>query len=142
MEFALLEDNVAKNMLLATYDGKIWYPTLYDLDTSWGTIYDGLQTTDYTLTDNVLRSKLWERVIKNYPIEISERYFELRKDILTKEHVMGLFNNFKSLIPNNTFKKENKRWDNIPGFDYTQIEKFLDERMPIVDKLMEERKNS
>lgn len=142
MEFALLEDNVAKNMLLATYDGKIWYPSLYDLDTSWGTLYDGLTIVDYTRIDNAFQSKLWTRMIEMYPNEISERYFELRKDLLTKAHIMELFNNFKSLIPNETFAKENNRWNNIPGYDYSQIEEFLNTRIPLVDKVMEERRNS
>ena len=67
-------------MLLATYDGKIWYPSLYDLDTSWGTKYTGLALDDYTKIDNVLRSRLWKRVIELFPNEISDRYFELKKE--------------------------------------------------------------
>lgn len=140
MEFALLDDNVAKNMLLATYDGKIWYPTLYDLDTSWGTNYDGLSLLDYKKMDNWLRSKLWSRMIENYPKEISERYFELRNDILTKEHILELFENFDNKIPSETFEKENVRWQNIPGYDIKQIEEFLDTRIPLMDKIMTERK--
>ena len=30
-------------------------------------------------------------MIENYPREISERYFELRYDILTKEHILEKF---------------------------------------------------
>ena len=140
MEFALLDDNVAKNMLLATYDGKVWYPTLYDLDTSWGADYDRLSTRDYNKTDSDLNSKLWSRMIENYPKEISERYFELRNDILTKEHVLELFENFDNKIPSETFEKENVRWQNIPGYDIKQIEEFLDTRIPLMDKIMTERK--
>lgn len=138
MQFTLLEDNVAKNMLLATYDGKIWYPSLYDLDTSWGTKYDGSTTVDYTRIDHIFQSKLWTRMIELYPNEIAERYFELRKDLLTKAHIMELFNNFKSLIPNESFEKERNRWENIPGYEYNQIEEFLDTRIPLVDKLMKD----
>ena len=81
-------------------------------------------------------------MIELYPNEIAERYFELRKNLLTKEHVIDLFNEFKLLIPENTFEKETNRWNNIPGYDYNQIEEFLDVRITIVDKLLEERKNS
>lgn len=140
MEFASLEDNAGKNMLLATYDGNIWYPSLYDLDTSWGTNYNGLSTINYTRTNFINGSKLWQRTIDNFSEEIYNRYIELRKDILTKQHIMDLFNNFKNSIPEDSFKKESNRWDNIPGYDYTQIEEFLDVRIPIMDSFFEELK--
>jgi len=138
LEFAGLIDNLGKNMLLVTYDGEIWSPSLYDLDTSWGTDWTGLNTNDYNIND-VERSKLWKRMIENYPNEIAERYFELRKDILTKENIMKLFNDFKNSIPQETFNKENNRWSNIPGYDLSQIEEFLDVRIPLIDKLMQDR---
>lgn len=141
MEFANLIDNAGKNMLIATYDGDIWYPTLYDLDTAWGTNYDGLTTIDYTGTGFVKSSKLWTRTLDNFSEEIYARYQELRKDILTKEHIMELFNDFKELIPEESFKKEAERWNNIPGYDYNQIEEFLDTRIPIMDKFFEDVKN-
>ena len=40
-------DNSAKNMMMVTYDGKIWIPSLYDLDTTWGTNYDGKSCRSY-----------------------------------------------------------------------------------------------
>lgn len=139
MEFAGLDDNIAKNMLLVTYDGKVWYPSLYDLDTSWGTVFHGKSLTDYSEITQVTRSRLWEKLIENYPHEIAKRYFELRKDILTKENVMKEFGDFYKSIPEETWKKENERWENIPGYDYNQIEEFLDGRIPLMDELMKDR---
>ena len=139
MEFAGLDDNVAKNMLLVTYDGNIWYPSLYDLDTSWGTVYDGKSLTDYNILTLVTKSKLWERVIEIYSKEIAERYFELRKDVLTKEKVMKEFNDFYKSVPEETWQKEIEKWEGIPGYDYSQIEEFLDIRIPIIDELMKKR---
>ena len=138
MQYANLSDNVAKNMLLATYDGKVWYPTLYDLDTSWGTSWNGKSTSDYTQTNNVYDSKLWKRMVELYPEEIYERYEELKKDYLNKKDIMDRFNEFKNLIPDESFKKENKRWNDIPGYDYNQIQEFLDIREPLVDKHINE----
>lgn len=139
VEFAKLDDNIAKNMLLVTYDGQIWYPSLYDLDTSWGTKWNGSTTVDYKQVSNVMNSRLWKKVIENYSYEIGERYFELRKNILTKENVMNEFNNFYKTVPEDIWTKENERWKNIPGYDYKQIEEFLDVRIPIVDELMKKR---
>lgn len=125
-------------MLLATYDGKVWYPTLYDLDTSWGTFLDGKSTNNYTQFNNVYDSKLWIRTVELYPEEIYKRYEELKKDYLNKEDIMDRFNEFKNLIPDESFKKENKRWNDIPGYDYNQIQEFLDIREPLVDKHINE----
>lgn len=141
MQYAKLSDNVAKNMLLVTYDGKVWQPSLYDLDTSWGTSWNGKGTSDYTQINNVYDSKLWKRMVELYPNEIAERYFELKKDYLNKDAIMKRFNDFEALIPEESFKKENERWENIPGFDYKQIEEFLNTREPIIDEYMNELKN-
>ncbi len=134
--FALLHDNNAKNMLLATYDGNIWYPSLYDLDTSWGVDYNGRELWDYTPVPTTDVNNLFYRVRENFKKELAERYFALREDILTKEHIMGKFNAFRDKIPAEVFAQENTRWKNIPGFDYTQIEDYLDKRLPILDAYM------
>jgi len=140
VELAQLEDNTAKNMLISTYDGKVWSPTLYDLDSSWGTNYEGLELLDYEKKTNLDDVLLWKKLDDNFGKEIAERYFELRDDdILTKEHIMDLFNEFKNSIPEETFEKEQKKWTNIPGYDYTQIEEFLDVRIPLVDNIMKEK---
>ena len=138
LNFAELVDNTAKNMLIVTYDGKIWYPSLYDLDTSWGTQFNGQTTLDYErdMILNYQSSLLFTKLEKNFPNEIANRYFELRKDILTKENVMKEFNNFYNSIPKETLKKEQERWENIPGYDLDQIKEFLNVRTPLVDEKM------
>jgi len=138
-KFAGLADNINKNMLLATYDGQIWYPILYDLDTSWGTGWKGINTTDYTsLIENGYNDNiLWKKLEKNFSKEISNRYFELRKDILTKENILNNFNTFINSIPKSSIEKEINKWGkNIPGYDISQIEEFLDTRIPLLDKAM------
>ena len=136
MDFAFLPDNRGKNMLLITYDGDIWYPSLYDLDTSWGSNWKGESLYDYTafpvpLSDNYLFAMLEQSFCK----ELSDRYFELRKNILTKKHIMKMFNDFENSIPEETFLKEKEKWgENIPGFDTSQIETFLDVRIPLLDQ--------
>lgn len=142
MEFAELQDNVTKNLILVTYDGNIWSPTLYDLDSSWGTSPWGTSKLDYYNSYDYLASTLWQRVSEVFKGEIANRYFELRKNILTKEHVMNLFYDFENMIPRESFKKEEARWTLIPGYSYTQIEKFLDIRIPLIDDKMKKRKES
>lgn len=134
-DFAYLPDNLGKNMLIATYNGVKWYPSLYDLDTSWGSDYTGKALWEYDkgLID-LSRNALFERMEACFSEELADRYFELRKDILTKEHVMAEFEAFRDRIPTISFVKENIKWgvgvfrtpSDLPGYDYSQIEDYLD----------------
>lgn len=135
-DVAFLRDNKAKNILLATYDGEIWYLSLYDLDTSWGTSWDGKTVEAYgTETTLLEKNNLFWRMEQQFGKELAERYFELRGSILSKEHIMGEFNAFAADIPEVTFVKETLRWGlDIPGYDYAQIEDYLD---TVLDRLDE-----
>ena len=138
MNYAWMRDNTGKNMLLATYDGNVWYPSLYDLDTTWGTVYDGTYLYNYksgSMTYN--GSLLWERFEKLYKKEIAARYFELRETILSPEHIMEEFNNFYNSIPKEVLERETAKWNTakkpIPGYDISQIKKYLDVVVPRYD---------
>lgn len=135
LEFAELLDNTAKNMLLVTYDGTIWYTTLYDLDTSWGTVWNGTALNDYSIRVTSGSSLLWQKLEENFPNEIADRYFELRKTILTEENILNEFNSFINSIPDEVYEKEANRWHNIPGYDIEQIKNFLNYRIPLLDEL-------
>lgn len=52
---------------------------------------------------------------------------------------MDLFYDFRNKIPEATWVKETERWENIPCYDYSQIEKFLDIRFPLMDFYMQEQ---
>ena len=51
-------------MLLVTYDGNYWYPALYDLDSSFGTTYDGMLLDDYNYIDRIEFNLLYNRILK------------------------------------------------------------------------------
>ena len=142
-DFAYLPDNISKNMLLATYDGKVWYPSLYDLDTSWGADFHGKELYDYENNRVYLaHSNLFDRLDDCFSRELSERYFELREEILTRENVMGKFNAFRAEIPWLTFVQDAVKWgtglirqpSDLPGYDYDQIEAYLDYMIPVLDE--------
>lgn len=149
-DFAYLPDNLSKNMLLATYDGKVWYPSLYDLDTSWGADFHGKELYDYkNEMVNQDSSNLFERLEDCFPQELAQRYFELRQDILTKENVMEKFNAFRAEIPFLTVVQDAVKWgtglirqpSDLPGFDYDQIEAYLDYMIPVLDAKYTEMQN-
>ncbi len=139
MSYGWLSDNSGKNMLLATYDGKVWYPTLYDLDTSWGTNWRGDDTYNYASGGivNGGDSVLWQKFEKNFKKEIAARYFELRSGILDPQNVMAEFNNFYGSIPKEVLDRETAKWNTtetpIPGYDLSQIQDYLNKLVPRLD---------
>ena len=141
-DIAYLHDNLGKNMLLATYDGQVWYLCLYDLDTSWGTTNDGLGLVDYQ--DRLLdlsANLLLERMEQCFPRELAQRYFQLRAELFSDEHILAEFDRFREEIPRLTFAKEILRWgegtiprrEDLPGFDYDQIREYLSSVGPRLD---------
>ena len=130
-------DNVSKNLMLVTYDGEVWAPSLYDLDATFGTDYKGDILESYDSFEwRLNKCLLFKRTIETFPEELADRYFELRKDILRKENIMKEFEDFKASIPEESFEKEAQRWANIPGENIEQISEFLDYRLPFIDKYM------
>ena len=138
-------DNTGKNMMLVSYDnGQLWYLTLYDLDSTWGTWTDGKLNSSYEILPeneifNHSTNNLITRMIKCFPNEISDRWFELRKDIFLEENIIKEFENFTNSIPQETIEKESKRWENIPGYDLNQIKEFINFRLPYIDNIMNRR---
>lgn len=136
-EFAYLPDNCGKNMLMVTYDGNIWHMSLYDLDTSWGADYMGMELWDYenAFLDFSASNHLAKRIAQVFPQELHERYFALRKNILTKKHILGLFDSFSAQISDELKNREIEKWGNeIPGFEISQIESYLDFAIDYLDE--------
>ena len=131
-----IADNNAKNLLFVTYDGKIWYPTLYDLDTTFGSYYHGLELypTDYSLQMN--HNRLFERLSILFKKEIEQRYQELRQNILSEENIINEIDKVYSQIEPSLFEKEQQKWGQLPGYELTQLKEYIHERLPYVDKMM------
>lgn len=136
------DDNASKNMMLVTYDGEIWYPSLYDLDSTFGTYWNGeIHPQGYNyLPENGYSSKLWNRMLTNFPNEIVVRWFQFRNDIFDKGRMIEEFSNFINSIPTEVYSKEIERWgNNIPGQGIEQIDDFLNYRLPYIDDVMREK---
>ena len=76
-------DNLGKNMMLTTWDGNIWYPQFYDLDTQLGLDNTGYLKfySDIDITEGVYNtsgSKLWTMVENVFADELSTMYKKLR----------------------------------------------------------------
>lgn len=134
VEFADLIDNVGKNILIGSYDnGEHWFLGLYDLNLSWGSFFGTLN--DYEASSGIENNLLFKRLRENFPNELADRYFALRKTILTKEHILEKFYQFENMIPQTSLEKDKEKWGESIGHDISQIEDFLDARIPFTDQL-------
>lgn len=135
-------DNVAKNMLMATYDGKVWYPILYDLDTLWGIDWTGTGFSEQYHTDKTALltdgNNLFYRVTRLFGDQVLERYQELRQGILSKEHIIESFESYTAQIPQEYRDINNALWY-TDGTHIRTIElmgQLMDEYLPLMDQNM------
>lgn len=134
---AYANDNVAKNMLMVSYDGKIWYPTLYDLDSLWGINFDGTALADAQWSNELLTDGncLLYRVNHLFGDQVSQRYRELREGILSKEHIMASFEAYMAQIPQEYYEIDRELW-NADGARIRSLDlmsQLMDAYLPIVD---------
>ena len=108
-------DNFGKNMMLTTWDGQIWYPTFYDLDSSLG-----LDNTGYLRFDcdiemasgyfNTSSSQLWVKLQKAFPQEIKEVYKKLRSTKYNYDNFMSvLINEQIDCIPETLYNLDSEQ---------------------------------
>ena len=111
-------DNSGSNVLWLTYDGNVWIPSAYDMDSTFGLNPYGVKFFDYNamlpyIMDKVYANTsniLWDRIMNIYKSEVKSRYFELRKSILTKENISRKFSEFINSIPSELYEEDINLW--------------------------------
>ncbi len=87
-------DSLGKNMKLATWDGRIWYPQVYDADTTIGLDNTGFLKFDMDIemgdphVFNTTGSKLWQKVRVLFEKELQEQYALMRQKHFTVDNFM------------------------------------------------------
>lgn len=133
IKFAGLWDNAGKNLFFLTYDGKVWYTVIYDLDQSYG----GPKQYDQSikiLNDFINEFSLWTKLENNFGPELANRWFELREEIFTKENVIKEFENYYSHIPNAAFENEKSMWPAKVSYSTNELNNFLTLNIPTQDE--------
>lgn len=129
-------DNSAKNMLMATWDGQVWYPMLYDLDSLWGINWNGVETANSEIMKVVFnQNRLFERIRELYGDELRARYAELRNGVLSVENIKAAFNEFVGSIPENSYAMDHAMW-NGDGHLVRTLDlmwEMMDQYLPQVD---------
>ncbi|MBR2972519.1 MAG: CotH kinase family protein [Clostridia bacterium] len=125
-----MRDNASKNMLWATYDGKIWIPSVYDQDGTFGQSWDGVNFAQSNASLPVVKNGkidagiqfgpsgnndpkfiLWDRIWNCFTAEVLARYDELRASVLSADNIIAELRAFEALIPESMFGAELEKWD-------------------------------
>ena len=121
-------DGLAKNMLLATYDGRIWGASLYDMDSIFGANWDGASfvSTTYQCPSEYQEqfSLLWQRVERCFGKELYARYMELRKGALSLGNIVTHVEEIYDLIPDRVLVDEKTKWTGLPSQNTNTITRF------------------
>ena len=133
-------DNLAKNMLLATYDGVKWRCGAYDMDSTFGLNFSGgISYPANSACPETYQEKyslLWERIEANYVTELKNRYSELRASVYSFSNMCILFERFMDKIGLDLFAEDRVVYSGIPSGDTNnirQIRNFIRDRLAYVD---------
>ena len=138
-------DMTRKNYILDTFDGVKWYFSAYDLDSTYGLLYDGSAWLSADWSPNFVSYASEHRVmelIKTYKKDaLKARYNTLRNTVLSESNVATVLNNFTGKIPNPVFMQDAKKWPLLPNTSTSnaaQIRDYYRMRVAYADKWMEQ----
>ena len=138
-------DNVARCLTLSTYDGKVWTPSLFDVNASFGINNDGdistLETVlapsfdedDKSIIDSDTNSLLWEKMMNNFYDEIKAKYMKLENTVFTSKNIYSKFKSHEKKVPQIVYDKEKTK--------YEQVDTTTDLKQSLVD-FVATRKNT
>jgi len=145
IEFLCATDCVAKNALWTSYDSNRILYLPYDLDTTWGLMWNGSTIVDAP-TANVWQANgnipgntvnFWAKVRVYYNTQLKNRYKELRAGIFTVENVFNHLKELETKYTQHLYKDEFDKWA-IPSKNITntsQICNWVNGRLNYLDSI-------
>lgn len=134
-------DMTDKNYLLATFDGARWFFSSYDMDSTYGLVWDGKSFESVSASPRFdYNHKLMELLRTHKKAAIKERYAELRKSVMSEDNVDTAFLNFGAGVPSAVLAEDTKKWPTIPSSSVSntaQILQWYRRRIEAIDKDIE-----
>ena len=143
-------DNLGKNMMLDSYDGKIWMPRFYDCDTICSYDNSGAIKFDVDIEMqqgywNTSTSRLWTRVRDLLHDELVVKYNDMRQNGLSFESLMNVFYNEQiAKIPQKYYNMDadvkylpyaDEYLGKAHGDGYEHLKRWLKNRIIFMDSL-------
>lgn len=127
-------DYYSKSELLATWNaGKYWYLIPYDMDSTWGLLWNGSKVDiddDWFSFANANSSntaiinsqnKLHERIVKVFNQELKTLAQQLRMTVWSNQAIIERFKQFIDEVPVEIYRKNAERWSDIPSLKTTSF---------------------
>jgi len=105
-------DNVGKNYYLASQSSdSAFYFLPWDMDATWGRNHRGEKIS----ADKHISFQLFQKIIRTNPddfnAQLKNRYFNLRKEVITQKSLTGLFDHYFELLNNSgAVERNNNKW--------------------------------
>jgi hypothetical protein len=92
-------DAIGKNQIYLTYDGQLWYASMYDMDSTWGLYWNGSKFVsaeyrmqeDYEVGVHNTSNLLFDRLETLFTTQIKTRYADLRAGVLSESYIKEKF---------------------------------------------------
>lgn len=143
-------DALGKNQIYLTYDGQLWYASMYDMDSTWGLYWNGSKFVsaeyrmqeDYEVGKHGTSNLLFDRLESLFASEIKARYAELRAGVLSASYIKEKFKEWCDVSSAELMALDYAEetgggaFVNMPQKttnNYTQISNFADARLAYVD---------
>lgn len=109
-------DGYEKNWIWCTWDGLLWCPTLYDVDSIFGSHWNGthimVNTDKYTPNDE---KTFGFRAL--FADEIKQRYSELRnKKVFDVDNIVSLLSKWLNMVGYDNLKKDLTKYNETPSY--------------------------
>ena len=126
-----LEDDIAKNICWATWDGVKWNAVMYDHDLAWGMIWDGSGLTGADRNDALQsymnRNKLVSRLIHLHIIDdLLIDSFNKFSQVHNWPSIQQRFRQYYYWIGESNYLNDKALWPKMPGQDWMPASYVLD----------------
>lgn len=114
-------DGFAKNWIWCTWDGLRWAPTLYDVDSIFGSHWNGTSIVPGSDTGGIFN---WEVLgfHEVFDTEIKARYKELRDlGVFSVNNVVSLLNKWLAMVGYDNLKNDLELYDQTPSYRASNI---------------------
>ena len=142
--FICADDNSSKNVIWVTYDGTVWFSSVYDMDGTWGLQWNGnvsFNENHMLISDLNFRgyNLLWQRLYETHFDKFVERYAEMRQGSLSYENIEKRFTDFNDSIPTILREAEKEKWSDVPSQannNLAQILAYAKKRLAVYDTIL------
>lgn len=110
-------DGFSKNWIWQTLDGQHWAPNLYDVDSVFGSHWEGAYVIPNSDKEGILGNVAVMHLNTLYKEEIKQRYAQLRnKGIFSADNIIALLNKWVGSIGYDNYKKEFEVYNETPSY--------------------------